>query len=118
MEEGTEYDPGTELLFDRRLIWIADTAHSVSWVTLAVSIIYSVIQLIQEFFMYAPSSAWGGRGTFDTILYVLGHVDKILYAGFAFLVLQAISEGIYLLMDIRETIQPEEGEHDAEAEDA
>jgi hypothetical protein len=118
MEEQTENNPSVGFPFDKRLIWIADTSHSLSWVILAIGIIYSVIQLIQQFFIYASPSTWTGAGIVDSILYLLAQVDKLLYAGFAFLVLQAISEGIYLLMDIREAVQPGDGEHEADAENA
>ena len=113
MEEQFESIALANLLINKRLIWVADTSHSVSWVILAISIIYALGELTLQFFIYPSPAAWRGPSLFNSILYVLGHVDKVLYAGFAYLVLQAISEIIYLLMDIRGAIQPEEGERDA-----
>jgi len=111
-------NPVDEYPTDKRLIWIADWSDRLSWVILAVAIIYGGLRLMNYFqsspyFQFSPSE-WTRIGIFDGIIAIAGQLDSILYAGFTFLVLQAITEIIYLLMDIREIVQPEENQEETQ----
>ncbi len=99
--------PGLEYPTDRKLFWIADLSNSLSWIILAVGIIYALAKLLQYFFVQASPIYPASAGVWNGFMAILSQVDSIVYAGFTFLVLQATTEVIYLLMDIREMIQPE-----------
>ena len=115
-----ESDKETVITFpaDRKLFWIADLSNSISWVILAVAIIYAIARLVNYF---SPDSAFPQDlleypVLINATMVVLAQLDALLYAGFTFLVLQAITEIIYLLMDMRELIQAN-GSEDAEVDE-
>jgi hypothetical protein len=92
---------------DKKLIRIADVASTVSLIYLALSIIYSVIQTIYYFFYQVPPDNWSKLDIYSIAMALIGRIDSVLLALFVFLVLQAVGEIIYLLMDIRYLLQPE-----------
>lgn len=90
-----------------KLIKLATWANTFSWIVLVVAIIMAFWQLylnLQQMRQYAevPTTVYVYYGG-DTLL-------SLLLAGFYFLVLQAISEGITLLMDIFDSVAPEADE--------
>jgi hypothetical protein len=92
---------------DRKLIWIADLSSRLSWLFLVIKIFYTMLIAAQYFFIQVPPSDWASIDVVDAVITVSYYLENILYAGFIFLVLQAITEGIYLLMDIREMLPPD-----------
>jgi hypothetical protein len=100
---------------DKRLIWIAELSGRLSWVILAVAIIYAGLQLVYFFSFQSSYSGWPiTYVVWDGLLRILIRLSDVLYAGFAFLVLQAVTEVIYLLMDIRDFVQPEQADPEAQ----
>jgi hypothetical protein len=99
---------------DKKLFWIADLSTRLSYAILFVAIVFSFLRLINYFFFSQNFSwsDWANTGIFSAftilvITFLASIVDTVLYGGFTFLVLQAITEGIYLLMDIRDSLHPE-----------
>ena len=114
-EDDDEEETVVEYPTDKRLIWIAELSGRLSWVILAVAVVYAVLDLIYYFFVQVTPSEWANLGTFAllSLVRILSQLGGVLDAGFAFLVMQAVAEIIYLLMDIRDFVQPEQA--DAEA---
>jgi hypothetical protein len=82
-----------------KLIRISTWANTVSWITLVVGVLLGLGQLylnLQQMKQYAqvPPTV--------VIYYAADAAYALLVAGFYFLVLQAVSEGINILMDIFE----------------
>jgi hypothetical protein len=95
-----------------KLIRISTWANTLSWVVLAIAAILAVVQLylnisqMQQYNQVPPMVyAFYGANT----------LNDLLVGGFYFLALQAVSEGINILMDIFEINAPE-GEEEAEEE--
>jgi hypothetical protein len=108
---------------DKKLIWIADLCNRLSWVILIVAIIYALLRAINYFQFGISWSQLGNMPIFSAamlvlLIFIAGTLDGVLYGGFAFLVLQAIAEGIYMLMDIRDLLQIDADIEDANIEDA
>jgi len=90
---------------DKKLIKLADASEWLSTAIVGVTIIYLVLVLINNF------SREGFRiGSMEGLLYVANVLINVFYAGFAFLILQAITEIIYFLIDLRELVTPSETE--------
>jgi hypothetical protein len=102
---------------DKRLIWIAELSGRLSWIILVVAVVYAGSGLIYYFTYQLPPADWvrDGLSTFLLLaaIQVLSRLSGVLTAGFFFLVLQAFMEIIYLMMDIRDFVQPEQAEADA-----
>lgn len=98
-----------------RLIKIAATAGTLSWVVLVAYVLYVVLRVI-EFVLYVTS----GRGnpanlTWDILSVTLTQITQLLSGGFLFIVLQAIEQMIYLLIDLRIDLRGDEAGHEAAA---
>ena len=82
-----------------KLIRISTWANTISWITLAVGVLLGLGQLylnLQQIKQYASVPP------IVILYYVAEAAYALLVAGFYFLVLQAVSEGINILMDIFE----------------
>ena len=101
--EEAEPEPEIEYPKDSRLYWIADASKWVSWLILVVSAVYIILRTFYDFALNPTVF-----DTYTTIQYVVYQVLNLGNALFSFLVLQAIYEGIYLIMDIREMIDSEQ----------
>jgi hypothetical protein len=99
---------------ERKLIRIAEMAGKLAWIYLGVTIFYSLYRLIDRFFLQPPSGFGVSIGFYDVLQFCLGEADRLLIAGVFFVLLQAVTEGIYLLMDIRVLVEPEESEDASE----
>lgn len=112
VDEGDDADDADEGQYvprypnDNRLIWLAETSKMVSWAALAVGLVYAVLKLGYYFWVQFPPAQWTLGRIYHIVAPVADQLDSLLYAGFAFLVLQAITEIIYLLMDIRDNTTP------------
>ena len=106
-----EYPP------DKKLIWIADWSARLSWVILGIAILFAILRLIRYFFVPFSPEYWAEMGIVNNIIFIIGLIDGVVYAGFAFIVLQAITEVIYLLIDLRTILQSEQDEESLKAED-
>jgi hypothetical protein len=89
---------------DKKLIWIADWSNRLSGVVLAVGIIEAVIRFISIVVSPNPNTA------LSIFLGLIVAVTSVLSYGFIYLVMQAIAEIIYLLLDIRELSRPGEAQ--------
>ncbi len=98
---------------ERKLIWIADLSNRLSWVILGFGGIYAIIKIYQNLFIQAPYASSATISFWYLLNAVLSPLDGVIFTGFMFLVMQAITETIYLLMDIRELVQPESVNLDA-----
>ena len=97
-----------EYPMDRKMFWIADWANRLSLLILVVAFLKSLFNLINYYQFSAPVANWDGENILGFIvLPVVNAISALLYAGFLYFVLQAITEIIYLLMDIREFVNPE-----------
>jgi hypothetical protein len=101
-EDDEESAAAVEYPGDKKLYWIADAANYLSWVILAVVIANIALKLL------TTPLDFGRHRSLYSIILLAGQIETLIYAGFAFLVLQAINEVLYLLMDIREIAMPEE----------
>jgi hypothetical protein len=86
-----------------RLVRIASIANVVAWVSLAFAVFLFVSFIV---FIY---QAMGQGATFmGLLIYIILFVAIVLLGLFFFVLLQAISESIYLFMDIEENGRREE----------
>jgi len=96
--EGSEdYLRIAEYPMDHKLTIVADLANRISWLVLIFAGIMLIIEIIQ-----AVQGIQYGEPALSILGLVANMVDGLLFKGFIFITLQAISEIIYLLMDIRE----------------
>jgi hypothetical protein len=95
---------------ERRLIWIAELARNLSWVNLVLAVAYAVYRLFRNSIPQAPAPAFGFVMTDQGLGSLFSIADSLILAGVIFVLLQAVAEIIYLLMDIRELVEPEETE--------
>jgi hypothetical protein len=100
---------------DKTLYWIADWSSRLSGIILTVAIINAILKLGNYFTFTLPPAEWKGVGIFNVVIAFLSHLETVLYAGFLYLLLQAVTEIIYLLMDIRDLFQATETEREAGA---
>jgi len=77
-----------------KLVRVATYARVLSWVNVAASVVYAILLLINGAGSYDPYNP--GSVVFTLMSGVLSVIQSL----FPFVVLQAISEGIYLFMDI------------------
>jgi hypothetical protein len=94
-----------------KLIRISTWANTLSWVVLIVAVALALVQLylnISQMKQYnqVPPLVYAFYGT--------NTLNDLLVGGFYFLVLQAVSEGINILMDIFELNAPESEEVEEE----
>jgi hypothetical protein len=99
-----------------KLIRISTWANTLSWIVLAVAAVLALVQLylnISQMQQYnqVPPLVYAFYGT--------NTLNDLLVGGFYFLALQAVSEGINILMDIFEfNSPPSEEEEDEEEEES
>ncbi len=97
-----ETDEEFEFPQDKTLGWIADWSSRLSGIILTVAVINALLKLGEYFTFSLPPSEWKGARIFDVIISVVSQLEVVLYAGFVYFLLQAVTEIIYLLMDIRD----------------
>lgn len=92
---------------DKVLYRIADWSGRLSVWILTVGIISVIIKLGSYilFIKDLPFAEWNSSRIFDLSFTVIAQMEALLYAGFLYLLLQAVTEIIYLLMDIRDLFQ-------------
>jgi hypothetical protein len=100
---------------DNKLFRIADWAVALSWVVLGLAFISILWSLLDSFFFQVPLAQWVYLGVDYVITMVLDQLETLLYAVATFLVLQAVSEIIYLLFDIRYLLHPEKYFEDSDS---
>jgi hypothetical protein len=101
---------------ERKLIWIAELASKLAWIYLGVTIIYSLF-IFADRFIFQPTAGFGSSAGFQDLLQLIyQEVDRLIMAGIFFVLLQAMTEIIYLIMDIRALVEPEESEAPFETE--
>jgi hypothetical protein len=93
----------SDLYHNPETLWrIAGWARVISWITLAlvlISVGYNIYQFVQSIIAQKPP--------FTQLIYPGASVLYNLGIGvFFFLVLQAVAEGIYILLDIEENTRP------------
>ena len=96
---------------DDQLIKLADWADWLGWAILVVGFVNFAAGMWIYFSQYLPVPDWSwARVVYEIILPILSELDSLLLAGFAYLVLQALMEIIYLMTDLRDAAFPEETE--------
>jgi len=105
-EEQAQGDFPTE----RKLVWIAELARNVSWVNVGVAVIYALYRLYYGFTNPQPVAGLINLDFMQGLGILLPVADGLVFAGVIFVLLQAVAEIIYLIMDIRELVEPEETE--------
>ncbi len=95
---------------DKVLYRIADWSSRLSGWILTVGIISVIIKLggYILFIKDLPFAEWNSSRIFDLSFTVIAQMEAILFAGFLYLLLQAVTEIIYLLMDIRDLFKATE----------
>jgi hypothetical protein len=88
---------------DKKLIWIADISNRLSWVILLVGILEAAVRLISDI-----RSVMAAGSFIEILVTVLGALSSALFYAFVYIVMQAITEIIYLVLDIRELAQPQD----------
>lgn len=107
-DEDTLAEEELEFPKDKVLYRIADWSSRLSGWILGVAIITIVLKLHIYFTYTLPPSAWEGVRIFELVITVLNYLGAVLYAGFLYLVLKAVTEIIYTLIDIRDLFQATE----------
>ncbi len=87
---------------DKTLYRLADGASRLAGVFLTVAVINALLKLGNYFTNTLPPAFWQTGRIYEIILPIFGQLEGVLYAGFLYFLLHAITEIIYLLMDIRE----------------
>jgi hypothetical protein len=95
---------------ERKLIWIAELARNVSWVNVGVAVVYALYRLFAGFSNPQPIGGEVSLGLMQSFGILFPIVDSLVFAAVIFVLLQAVAEIIYLIMDIRELVEPEETE--------
>ncbi len=96
-----EVDETSEDLYhdESKLMRIAGWANAVSWIILVIAAIFSLTVVFLQIRQGAFQAGVNG------ILGIISNLFILLVGGFFFIMLQAISEGIYLIMDIEEHLR-------------
>ncbi len=95
-----EEGEGEDLYHDEaKLMRVAGWANAVAWIILALAAIFSLSGVILQIQQGALRLGING------ILGLISTLFILLVGGFFFIILQAISEGIYLFMDIEEHLR-------------
>ncbi len=94
------------ILFDRKLFWLADWADRIAWIVIFVAIGKSILYLVNYYGYRTPLGGWPNVSFIELLYPVLGEIVSIVGAFVTYIILQAISEIIYLLMEIRELVEP------------
>jgi hypothetical protein len=95
---------------ERKLIWIAELARNVSWLNVGVAVVYALYRLMDGFSNLQPVAGLVRLGFMQGLGILLTVADGLVFAGVIFVLLQAVAEIIYLIMDIRELVEPEDAE--------
>lgn len=96
---------------DVQLVKLADWADWLGWAILVVGFVNFAAGMWIYFSQYLPVPDWSwARVVYEIILPVFSELDSLLIAGFAYLVLQALMEIIYLMTDLRDAAFPDESE--------
>ena len=95
---------------ERKLIWTAELARNLSWINLGVAILYALYRLINGITYQQPVAGLVSLGFMQGLGILFDAVDGLIFAGVIFVLLQAVAEIIYLIMDIRVLIKPEKTE--------
>lgn len=95
---------------DKVLYRIADWSSRLSGIIVAVAVINVIVKSGSyfAFIIDVPLAEWNSSRIFDLVITILSYLETLLYAGFLYLLLQAVTEVIYLLMDIRDLFQATE----------
>jgi hypothetical protein len=95
---------------EKKLIWTAELARNLSWINLGVAILYALYRLINGITYPQPVAGLVSLGFMQGLGILFESADGLIFAGVIFVLLQAVAEIIYLIMDIRVLIEPEETE--------
>jgi hypothetical protein len=95
---------------ERKLIWIAELARNVSWINVGVAVVYALYNLFNGFTHPQPIAGLVSLGFTQGLGILLNIADSLVFAGVIFVLLQAVAEIIYLIMDIRVLVEPDETE--------
>jgi hypothetical protein len=81
---------------------LAGWANTLAWVALAFAVVITGARLFYDFqqISQVDASAWSSQSLFSASMSVISSVFSLVIGFFYFIVLRAISEGIYILMDI------------------
>jgi hypothetical protein len=105
-EEAAQDDYPTE----RKLVWIAELARNLSWINVGVAVVYALYRLFTGFSNPQPVSGLVRLDASQGFGILISVADGLVFAGVVFVLLQAMAEIIYLIMDIRSLVEPEETE--------
>jgi hypothetical protein len=102
MSENIEQDK-----WEARLIKIADLATPLAWAILTVGVLQTIFMRGPEMFSAVQAFIqvqmdWRLAGTS-----ILGFAAQSLNSVYAFVILRAVAELIYLLLDIRDLVEPQ-----------
>jgi hypothetical protein len=95
-------EQNTDFPTDIKLIRLADFGNLLSKIIVLVAIIYTLVKLINYFFIQVPPFRWQSFGFFQLIITFFQSIDSVLNALFVYVILQTLCEVIYLLLDIRD----------------
>ncbi len=105
-----EDEPPRDYPSERRLIWIAELARNLSWVNLGLAVVYALYRLFASFSSQQPVGGLARMDFLEGFGIVLSVADGLIFAAVIFVLLQAVAEIIYLIMDIRSLVEPDEAE--------
>jgi hypothetical protein len=92
---------------DKKLFRIVSLTDSIAWAFLIVSVIQVIARLAYYLTIQNPGLQLGKIALYDIFTIVAGQLETLIFGMFVFLVLQALGEIAYLLLDIRYLLHPQ-----------
>lgn len=92
---------------DKKLFRIVSLTDSIAWAFLIVSILQVIARVAFYLIIQNPGFQLGKIALYDLFSLVVGQLETLIFGMFVFLVLQALGEIAYLLLDIRYLLHPE-----------
>ena len=91
---------------DNRLFNIAIWSGTIGWLVLILGLVQNILQLVRMFQsgFYTPLSIQ--LHPLETIIMIFSFAQPILYSIILWFFLQALKEFLFLMIDIKETMQP------------
>ncbi len=102
---------------ERKLIWIAELAGKLAWIYLGVAVINTLYQFYNFLFIETHPGIFGTINFSEFLQFSLKEADPLIFAVAVYVLMRAVTEIIYLLMDIRVLVGPEESDAEDEVVD-
>jgi hypothetical protein len=92
---------------DKKLFRIVSLTDSIAWAFLIISVLQVIARVAYYLFIQSPGLQLSKIALVDLFSLVVGQLETLVFGVFVFLVLQALGQIAYLLLDIRYLLHPE-----------